>query len=172
MKGGATREQAIEQLAASKAATEEKEDTKIAPQAPAAPTIIQTILDSLLRRLMEEEEARKAAGLTAFKATGNPLADGFRKMLEKKMMETFKQEMRAKELEDLENRKQMANQIAEKEAYLQEQTRIMQEKHRIEMQTIIEARDHALEQAKIAVTKISHDEAKKAGIAVEEGKAE
>ena len=31
MKGGATREQAIEQLAASKAATEEKEDTKIAP---------------------------------------------------------------------------------------------------------------------------------------------
>lgn len=48
----------------------------------------------------------------------------------------------------------------------------MQEKHKIEMQTIIEARDHALEQAKIAVTKISLDEAKKAGIAVEEGKAE
>lgn len=48
----------------------------------------------------------------------------------------------------------------------------MQEKHKIEMQTIIEARDHALEQAKIAVTKISLEEAKKAGIAVEEGKTQ
>lgn len=42
----------------------------------------------------------------------------------------------------------------------------MKEKHRIELQTLIEARDHALEQAKIAVTKISLEEAKKAGIAV------
>ena len=109
MKGGATREQAIEELAASKAAVESEEATSIAPATPAAPTIIQTILDSLLRRLIEEEEARKAAGLTAFKATGNPLADGFRKMLEKKMMETFKQEMRVKELEELENRRIMAN---------------------------------------------------------------
>ena len=109
MKGGATREQAIEELAASKATVENEEVTAIVPAAPAAPTIIQTILDSLLRRLIEEEEARKAAGLSAFKATGNPLADGFRKMLEKKMMETFKQEMRVKELEELENRRLMAN---------------------------------------------------------------
>lgn len=109
MKGGATREQAIEELAASKATVESEEASAIAPAAPAAPTIIQTILDSLLRRLIEEEEARKAAGLSAFKATGNPLADGFRKMLEKKMMETFKQEMRVKELEELENRRLMAN---------------------------------------------------------------
>ena len=109
MKGGATREQAIEELAASKAAVESEEASAITPAAPAAPTIIQTILDSLLRRLIEEEEARKAAGLSAFKATGNPLADGFRKMLEKKMMETFKQEMRVKELEELENRRLMAN---------------------------------------------------------------
>ena len=111
IKGGATREQAIEQLAASKAAieTNEEESKVVAPAAPVGPTIIQTILDSLLRRLVEEEEARKAAGLSAFKATGNPLADGFRKMLEKKMMETFKQEMRVKELEELENRRLMAN---------------------------------------------------------------
>ena len=42
----------------------------------------------------------------------------------------------------------------------------MKEKHKIELQTLIEARDHALEQAKLAVTKISLEEAKKAGIAV------
>ena len=53
----------------------------------------------------------KSAGLSAFKATGNKMQDGFRKMLEKKMMETFKQEMRAKELEELENRKLVANQL-------------------------------------------------------------
>ena len=70
--------------------------------------MIQTFLESLLKRRIEEEEAMKSAGLSAFKATGNKLQDGFRKMLEKKMMETFKQEMRAKELEELENRKLVA----------------------------------------------------------------
>ena len=37
------------------------------------------------------------------------MADGFRRMLEKKMMETFNQEMRAKELEELDNRKKIAD---------------------------------------------------------------
>ena len=49
------------------------------------------------------------------------------------MLETFKNEMRNKELEELENRKKLADQIEEREAYLAEQTRIMQEKHKIEL---------------------------------------
>ena len=107
--------------------------------------MIQTFLESLLKRRIEEDEAMKSAGLSAFKATGNKMQDGFRKMLEKKMMETFKQEMRAKELEELENRKLVANQLEQREAYLAEQTRIMQERHRIELQTQIEAKEAALE---------------------------
>ena len=36
------------------------------------------------------------------------------------MMETFKQEMRAKELEELENRKLIANQLEQREEFLAE----------------------------------------------------
>ena len=36
------------------------------------------------------------------------MQDGFRRMLEKKMMDTFNQEMRQKELEELENRQKIA----------------------------------------------------------------
>ena len=90
------------------AAREEAKSEEL-PAGPAEVTIIQTIFDSQIRRQLEEEEARKAAGLTAFKATGNPTQDAFRRMLEKKMLETFKQEMRAKELAELENRKIVAD---------------------------------------------------------------
>jgi hypothetical protein len=48
------------------------------------------------------------------------MQDAFRKMLEKKMLEKFKEEMRAKELEELENRAKIANQLEEREAYLAE----------------------------------------------------
>ena len=48
------------------------------------------------------------------------MQDSFRKMLEVKMMETFKQEMRAKELEELENRKLIANQLEQREEFLAE----------------------------------------------------
>lgn len=41
-----------------------------------------------------------AAGLTAFKATGNAMRDGFRRMIEKKMMEKLESELKKKQEND------------------------------------------------------------------------
>lgn len=48
----------------------------------------------------------------------------------------------------------------------------MQERHKIELQTQIEAKEAALEQAKIAIGKVSLEEAKKAGIVVKKENVE
>ena len=128
------------------------------------------MFDSVLKRQFEEEEARKAAGLSAFKATGNSIQDAFRKMLETKMLEKFKSEMRGKELEELDNRKKIADQIEQREVYLNEQTIIMQERHKIELQTQIEAKEDAQRQAKLAVRLVSLAQAKKAGMVDEKKK--
>lgn len=102
---GVEEQVAVEQVKVARATMKKSER----PAGPPEPTIIQTVFDSQIKRLFEEEEARKAAGLMAFKATGNQMQDAFRKMLEKKMLEKFKEEMRAKELEELENRAKIAN---------------------------------------------------------------
>ena len=48
----------------------------------------------------------------------------------------------------------------------------MAAKHTIELRTLVEARDDALEQAKKAVTKVSLEAAKKAGIVVKQENVE
>ena len=53
VESGISREKAIEQVVAAEISSEQKET--VAPSGPIEPTIIQTILDSLLKRLFEEE---------------------------------------------------------------------------------------------------------------------
>lgn len=50
-------------------------------------SFIQVMFESQLKRTQEENEAKSAAGLKGFKATGNAMQDAFRRMIEKKMME-------------------------------------------------------------------------------------
>ena len=56
---------------------------------------------------MEEDSARSAAGLTVFKATGNAMRDGFRRMIEKKMKEKITAELEKKHQEDSEYSKEI-----------------------------------------------------------------
>jgi len=56
-------------------------------------SFIQMMFDSQVKRFKDEKEAMKKAGLSAFKSTGNPLADAMRRYLEKKMKEMFNEKM-------------------------------------------------------------------------------
>ena len=51
------------------------------------------MFDSQIKRQDEENQAKSAAGLSAFKATGNPMQDAFRRMIEKKMYEKVQNEL-------------------------------------------------------------------------------
>ena len=64
-------------------AEEEKDEAAAGPQQ----SFIQLLFDSQVRQKQEEDRARRTAGLSVFKSTGNPMADGFRRMIEKKMSE-------------------------------------------------------------------------------------
>ena len=47
-----------------------------------------------MKRQIEDEAAKSVAGLSAFKATGNAMRDGFRRMIEKKLLEKVQNEMK------------------------------------------------------------------------------
>ena len=51
---------------------------------------------------MEEEEAKQAAGLKGFKATGNAMQDAFRRMIEQKMKEKVEAELTRQKDEEAE----------------------------------------------------------------------
>ena len=70
-------------------AEEEKDEAAAGPQQ----SFIQLLFDSQVRQKQEEDRARRTAGLSVFKSTGNPMADGFRRMIEKKMSEMVQKEM-------------------------------------------------------------------------------
>ena len=66
-------------------------------QAPAQEqSFIQTMFDSQIKRTFEEEQAKSTAGLSAFKSTGNAMRDGFRRMIEKKLLEKVQGELAKK----------------------------------------------------------------------------
>lgn len=73
----------------------------------AVQSFIQILFDSQLKRKLEEDSARSAAGLTVFKATGNAMRDGFRRMIEKKMKEKITAELEKKHQEDSEYSKEI-----------------------------------------------------------------
>ena len=58
------------------------------------------MFDSKIRRVAEEEIGKQAAGLSAFKSTGNAMRDGFRRMIEKKLREKIEVELKKKQEQD------------------------------------------------------------------------
>lgn len=58
------------------------------------------MFDSQVKRNFEEEQAKSAAGLSAFKSTGNAMRDGFRRLIEKKLREKIESELAKKQQED------------------------------------------------------------------------
>jgi len=63
-------------------------------------SFIQILFESQIKRKLEEDSAKSAAGLYAFKATGNAMQDAFRRMIEKKMYEKVHAELAKKKEED------------------------------------------------------------------------
>ena len=115
---------------------EEKEEADAGPQQ----SFIQLLFDSQVRQKQEEDRARRTAGLSVFKSTGNPMADGFRRMIEKKMNEMVQKEMaKSKDADDVlrvevERRTTIRERelTAEKERFIKE--------HEIKLLTAQEAR--------------------------------
>ena len=115
---------------------EEKEEAAAGPQQ----SFIQLLFDSQVRQKLEEDRARRSAGLSVFKSTGNPMADGFRRMIEKKMNEMVQKEMAKSKDQDevlrieVERRTTMREKelTAEKERFIKE--------HEIKLLTAQEAR--------------------------------
>ena len=71
-----------------------------------------------MKRKFEEDSAKSAAGLTAFKSTGNAMRDGFRRMIEKKMMEKLQAELAKKQEEDQTFKREVEIRTAQREKEL------------------------------------------------------
>ena len=117
-------------------AEEEKDEAAAGPQQ----SFIQLLFDSQVRQKQEEDRARRTAGLSVFKSTGNPMADGFRRMIEKKMSEMVQKEMAKSKDQDEVLRVEVERRTTIREKELNaEKDRFMQEQE-IKLLTAQEAR--------------------------------
>lgn len=101
------------------------------------------MFDSQLKRQIEEQAAKDAAGLSAFKATGNAMQDAFRRMIEKKMREQVQAELKKKQEEDSVFKKEVEMRTAAREAEMEQEKRNLIAENEIKLKTANEAKHDA-----------------------------
>lgn len=101
------------------------------------------MFDSQIKRKFEEEEAKSAAGLTAFKSTGNAMRDGFRRLIEKKLREKIEAELAKKQQEDSSMKKEIEMRTAQRQQELEGEKRQLMIENEIKLKTANEAREAA-----------------------------
>lgn len=97
---------------------------------------------------MEEDAAKSAAGLSAFKSTGNAMRDGFRRFIEKKMQERVQEKLKERQAEDDTFRKEVEMRTAAREKELNDEKDKMVKEHEIRLKTAHEAKEDAEKMAK------------------------
>lgn len=111
-------------------------------------SIIQLLFDSQLKRKFEQTAAQKSAGLSVFKATGNPMQDAFRRMIEKKMLERVQDELAKRQEQQDALEMEVRRRTALRERALEEERARMHREFEVRLQTAVEAKQAAETQAK------------------------
>ena len=119
------------------------------------------MFDSQVKRFKDEKDAMKKAGLSAFKSTGNPLADAMRRYLEKKMKEMYNNKM-----EEMQRINREADKIVQAKTFhyemeLELQKRDMERRFAIQLKSEQEARRDAEKMAKTVAVNVGIEAAVK-----------
>ena len=107
------------------------------------------MFDSQIKRQDEENQAKSLAGLSAFKATGNPMQDAFRRMIEKKLYEQVQNELAKAHEKEETLKREVEVRTAAREKQIEAEKLLLIKENDIKLQTAQEAREDAEDMAKV-----------------------